>query len=325
MSFDKRVEFVLLFDVTQGNPNGDPDAGNAPRVDPETGYGIVTDVCLKRKIRNFVALTKEFKPPYDIYVKDRGYLVREQKKAYESISAPPSNRPNEDARRWMCDNYFDVRTFGAVMTVGKAEADEEPGGVDGAKGKRGAKKDLKLWNCGQVRGPVQLGFARSQSRILALEHTITRVALTNPGDTDRAAVTESDEDKAGSGQMGRKYTIPYALYRTHGYLSPFLARDTGFSSSDYELLLEALTHMFDHDRSAARAEMAVQALGVFEHESALGNAPAHELFDLIQVTEPDMPRAFKDYSVTGPEALPAGVHFRWVVEPRVRAAAAGRV
>ena len=175
MRLDTRVEFVLLFDVVHGNPNGDPDAGNAPRVDPETGYGIVTDVCLKRKIRNYVGLTKGYQPPNDIYVKERGILAREQKKAYDAVKAEPLNRPNEDARRWMCDNYFDVRTFGAVMTTGRSGPDEVPE-PNGGKGKaKAVKKDLKLWNCGQVRGPVQLGFSRSQSRILSLEHAITRV------------------------------------------------------------------------------------------------------------------------------------------------------
>jgi CRISPR-associated protein Csd2 len=315
VSFEKRVEFVLLFDVVQGNPNGDPDAGNAPRVDPETGYGMVTDVCLKRKIRNFVAMTKEYQPPYDIYVKERGILAREQKKAYEAVHAEPLNRPNEDARRWMCDNYFDVRTFGAVMTTGKSGSDE-PAEPDGGKGKpKGAKKDQKLWNCGQVRGPVQLAFARSMSPILALEHAITRVALTNAGDTDRAGA-EGDDEKAGSGQMGRKYTIPYALYRAHGFISPFLAKQTGFSRADYHVLTEALVHMFEHDRSAARGEMSVRGLGVFEHESALGNAPAHELFELIQVKGPETPRAFSDYQVAGPGQTPAGVAFRWMVEPK---------
>lgn len=313
MSFDKRVEFVLLFDVLHGNPNGDPDAGNAPRVDPETGYGIVTDVCLKRKIRNFVALTKGYQPPHDIYVKERGILAREQKKAFEAIKAEPLNRPNEDARRWMCDNYFDVRTFGAVMTTGKSAADD-----DGEK-KKGAKKDLKLWNCGQVRGPVQLGFARSQSRILSLEHAITRMALTNPGDTDRASESDNGEEKAGSGQMGRKHTIPYALYRAHGFLSPFLAKDTGFSEADYALLLEALSQMFEHDRSAARGEMAVRGLGVFEHETALGNAPAHQLFDALRVSGPDVPRSFSDYTVAAPGSLPSGVSFRWAVNPHAGA------
>jgi CRISPR-associated protein Csd2 len=315
MSFEKRVEFVLFFDVKDGNPNGDPDAGNAPRMDPETGFGFVTDVCLKRKIRNFVALTKEYQPPNDIYVKERGILAREQRRAYEAIKAEPTNRANEDARRWMCDNYFDVRTFGAVMTTGKAEKEEAPA-PDGTKAKpKNVKKDLKLWNCGQVRGPVQLGFARSQSRILSLEHAITRVALTNAGDTDRAAEGGGDDEKAGSGQMGRKHTIPYALYRGHGFISPFLARDTNFSGEDYKLLMDALAHMFDNDRSAARGEMSVRGLGVFEHELALGNAPAHQLFDLIGVTGSDTPRSFSDYKINGPGALPAGVSFRWAVAP----------
>jgi CRISPR-associated protein Csd2 len=309
MNFEKRVEFVLLFDVIQGNPNGDPDAGNSPRVDPETGYGIVTDVCLKRKIRNFVALTKEYQPPYDIYVKERGILAREQKKAYEAVKAEPLNRANDDARRWMCDNYFDVRTFGAVMTTGKSGSEE-----DGDK-KKGAKKDLKLWNCGQVRGPVQIAFARSQSRILSLEHAITRVALTNPGDTDRATESDTGEEKAGSGQMGRKHTIPYALYRSHGFISPFLAKDTGFSADDYKVLIEALTFMFEHDRSAARGEMSLRGLGIFEHETALGNAPAHQLFDSLHVEGPEIPRSFAEYNVRAPEALPAGVGFRWEVAP----------
>jgi len=314
MSFDKRVEFVLLFDVLQGNPNGDPDAGNAPRIDPETGHGIVTDVCLKRKIRNFVALTKGYQPPHDIYVKERGILAREQKKAYEAIKAEPLNRPNEDARRWMCNNYFDVRTFGAVMTTGRSTADDDGDRNNGDK-KKSVRKDLKLWNCGQVRGPVQLGFARSQSRILTLEHAITRVALTNPGDTDRAAETDTGEEKAGSGQMGRKHTVPYALYRAHGFISPFLAKDTGFNADDYALLLQALTHMFEHDRSAARGEMAVRGLGVFEHETALGNAPSHQLLDLIRIQGAEVPRSFADYTVQAPEQLPAGVTFRWIVSP----------
>lgn len=314
MSFENRVEFVLLFDVVQGNPNGDPDAGNAPRVDPETGHGIVTDVCLKRKIRNFVGLTKGCQPPHDIYVKERGILAREQKKAYEAVKAEPAGRPNEDARQWMCDNYFDVRTFGAVMTTGKSGTDDDAT-ADGVKAKKGGKKDLKLWNCGQVRGPVQLSFARSQSPILSLEHAITRVALTNPGDTDRAAETDAGDEKASSGQMGRKHTVPYALYRAHGFISPFLAKDTGFSVDDYKLLLDAMTHMFEHDRSASRGEMAVRGLGVFEHETALGNAPAHELLQLIGIDTPPTPRSFGDYTVTGPGTTPAGVRFQWIVKP----------
>lgn len=311
---DKRYEIVLLFDVIHGNPNGDPDAGNAPRVDPETGYGIVTDVCLKRKVRNFVGLTKQFQPPYDIYVKERGILAREQKRAYEAKGAEPDpgGRANEQARAWMCETFFDVRTFGAVMTTGKTGEDEP---ANGAKSK-GGKKNQKLWNCGQVRGPVQFGFSRSQSPILSLEHTITRVALTNPGDTDRAAAEGSEgEEKAGSGQMGRKYAIPYALYRAHGFVSPFLAADTGFSRADFDVLLQALEHLFDQDRSAARGEMEVRGLYIFEHESALGNAPAHKLFDLVRITGPAMPRAFGDYAVTLPSEaeLPAGVKLRQVV------------
>jgi CRISPR-associated protein Csd2 len=313
MTFEKRVELVLLFDVLDGNPNGDPDAGNAPRVDPETGYGMVTDVCLKRKVRNFVALTKQCRPPYDIYVKERGILAEEQKRAYEAIKAPPQETPNERARGWMCANYFDVRTFGAVMSTGKAE---KAANGDGEKtAPKGAKKKAKLWNCGQVRGPVQFGFARSQSQILSLEHAITRVALTNKDDTDRAATTDTGDEKAGSGQMGRKHTIPYALYRAHAFVSPFLAEHTGFSNDDYNLLLEALVHMFEHDRSAARGEMSVRGLGVFEHESALGNAPAHQLFDLIRISGKDCPRSFSGYQVSGPGATPAGVNFRWIVAP----------
>ena len=317
MSFTNRVEFVLLFDVKDGNPNGDPDAGNAPRVDPETGFGFVTDVCIKRKIRNFVALTKEYQPPNDIYVKERGILAREQKKAYEAIKADPTNRANEDARRWMCASYFDVRTFGAVMTTGKAGADDVAEG-DPAKAKgKGIKKETKLWNCGQVRGPVQLGFARSQAPILTLENAITRVALTNADDTGRGDASGGDDEKAGSGQMGRKYTIPYALYRGHGFISPYLARETGFGRADYELLLRAMTYMFEHDRSAARGEMSLRGLGVFEHASALGNQPSHKLFDQIQILGPEVPRSFRDYSVklsAGVSAL-EGVTFRWVIDP----------
>lgn len=313
MSFENRVEFVFLFDVKDGNPNGDPDAGNAPRVDPENGYGFVTDVCLKRKIRNFVALTKSYEPPNDIYVKERGILAIEQRKAYKALKAEPESKgSNEAARAWMCANYFDVRTFGAVMTTGKAATEEADAPASAPKA-RGQKKETKLWNCGQVRGPAQLSFARSQSRILSLENAITRVALTNPDDTGRAA--SADDEKAASGQMGRKYTVPYALYRCHGFLSPFLAKDTGFSQSDYELLLQSIEHMFDHDHSASRGEMSLRALGVFEHESALGNAPAHRLFDLIQITSPETPRSFSDYEVTREITPPAGVNFRWIVAP----------
>jgi CRISPR-associated protein Csd2 len=304
---ENRCEFVFLFDVVHGNPNGDPDAGNQPRVDPETGYGLVTDVCLKRKIRNYVALTKECAPPFDIYVKDRGILANEQRKAYKALGIEPTDRPNMDARRWMCENFYDVRTFGAVMTTGKSEADEKSEGPG-----KGAKKVQKLWNCGQVRGPVQIGFARSQAPINSLEHTITRTALTNPGDAGAAA---SDDHKAASGQMGRKHTVPYALYRAHGFISPFLARDTGFGQDDLDLLFKALSALFEFDRSSARGEMAVRGLYVFDHESALGNAPAHKLFESIGVSGPAAPRKFSDYVVTLPEpgTLPAGVTLRTIV------------
>jgi CRISPR-associated protein Csd2 len=304
---DKRYEFVLLFDVAHGNPNGDPDAGNAPRVDPETGFGIVTDVCLKRKIRNYVALTKNYQPPFDIYVKERGILAREQRKAYKTLGAEPQDRANDQARRWMCDNFYDVRAFGAVMTTGKAE-DE-----DAASEKKNGKKNQKMWNCGQVRGPVQIGFAQSQSRVLSMEHTITRTALTNDSDTGRT--TNGDDEKAASGQMGRKHTVPYALYRAHGFVSAFLAKDTGFTSADLDLLFEALSNLFEHDHSAARGEMAVRGLFVFEHESALGNAPSHKLFDLIRIEGPEMVRSFADYRLTvpGPGDLPPGVTLRRIV------------
>ena len=307
---ERRYEFVLLFEVVNGNPNGDPDAGNAPRVDPETGYGLVTDVCLKRKIRNYVALTRGYQAPNDIYVKERGILAREQKRAYVAVGAEPQGRPSEQAREWMCRNFFDVRTFGAVMTTGKSEEEEDD--ATGAK-QKGKRKAQKLWNCGQVRGPVQISFARSQAPVLNLEHTITRVALTNAGDTERAS-GEGDE-KAATGQMGRKYAIPYALYRAHGFVSPFLAKDTGFGQADLELVFEALTNMMEMDHSAARGEMAVRGLYVFEHNSALGSAPAHKLFDLIRVESKEIPRSFADCQVSLPEAgqLPEGVTFRTLV------------
>jgi CRISPR-associated protein Csd2 len=298
---DKRYEFVLLFDVTDGNPNGDPDADNAPRVDPETGHGIVTDVCIKRKIRNFVTLTRGNQPPDNIYVKERGILANEQRDAYLHADPEgpmePENKPNEAARKWMCANYYDVRTFGAVMTTGKseAEADEEA-----RKGHRG-RGEAKLWNCGQVRGPVQLSFARSIDPILAISHTITRVALTNPTDSRQSAVIgEGGDEKAATGQMGRKYAVPYALYRMHGFVSPFLAKETGFTKRDLGLLIEALQNLFTLDRSASRGEMEVRGLYLFEHSTPLGNAPAHKLFATIQIPSSKIPRAFSDYSVSAP-------------------------
>jgi CRISPR-associated protein Csd2 len=237
-AIENRYEFVYFFDVQDGNPNGDPDAGNAPRIDPETGQGLVTDVCLKRKVRNFVQITqaeedgdgRRPRPGYEIYVKERGILANEQRRAYKARALDPDNTPGtvKQARAWMCANFYDVRTFGAVMSTGKAgDEDAEPKpekAKGGAARPAGAAKPTgtqKLWNCGQVRGPVQLSFSRSIDPILALEHAITRVALTNPGDTKRGVATgEEDAQEATSGQIGRKMTIPYALYRAHGFGGP---------------------------------------------------------------------------------------------------------
>lgn len=298
-----RHDFLLLFDVEMGNPNGDPDAGNQPRLDPQTGHGLVTDVCLKRKVRDYVALRNNFQPPFDIYVKHRGILANEQRSAFKTLGAEPSESPNLEARSWMCRNYFDVRAFGAVMTTGKAPAS----GTDGAA----RKEKKKLWNCGQVRGPVQLTFASSVDPVLSLEHSITRVALTNVGDTGReVSESEGGEEKAGSGQMGRKNTIPYGLYRARGFVSAALAADTGFCSTDLEVLWEALVNMFEHDRSAARGLMTTRKLYIFKHDSTLGNAPAHVLFDKVSVArkDPKAPaRGFSDYSVSVSGDLPKGV------------------
>lgn len=259
-----RYDFVFLFDVRDGNPNGDPDAGNLPRVDAETGHGIVTDVSLKRKIRNFVGLVKDDQPPFEIYVKERAVLNDQHARAYRAIGredvltgdggdGKKSKRRGGDAtdaaRAWMCTNFFDVRTFGAVMSTGI--------------------------NAGQVRGPVQLTFGRSVDPVPTLEHAITRMAV--------ATQEEADKQQGDNRTMGRKYTVPYGLYRTHGFVSSFLARQTGFSEADLALLWQALGQMFEHDRSAARGEMATRGLYVFEHDSELGNAPAHDLFDRLTV------------------------------------------
>ena len=283
-----RYEFVILFDVENGNPNGDPDAGNMPRIDPETGYGLVTDVCLKRKIRNYVETVKEGVPGYRIYIKDDvplnrsdleacAYVGVDEKKLKEAKKQ--DEKLDEKLRDFMCANFFDIRTFGAVMTTF----------VKGAL------------NCGQVRGPVQLGFARSVDPILPQEVTITRVAIT----------TEADAERKGT-EMGRKYIVPYGLYRAEGYISANLARKTtGFSEADLELLWQAILNMFELDRSAARGKMAVRELIVFKHDSELGNAPAYRLFDLVQVqhkADVVTPRAYTDYTVTVDEAnLPSGV------------------
>jgi len=266
-----RYEFVLLFDVKDGNPNGDPDAANLPRIDPETGNGLVTDVCLKRKVRNYVGLVKHEEPPFEIYVKEKAVLSNQQKKAYEAlVDDGNDDKPvGEQAKEWMCLNFFDIRTFGAVMS-------------------------LKEFNCGQVRGPVQFGFARSIDRVFLGEHSITRMAV--------ATQAEADKQGGDNRTMGRKFTIPYGLYRMHGFISAPLAKQTGFSEDDLELLWNALINMFDHDRSASRGEMAPRKLIVFKHKSELGNASAQKLFDLVQVKKSAElgdapPRAFSDYSV----------------------------
>ena len=281
-----RYDFVILFDVENGNPNGHPDAGNMPRIDPETGCGLVTDVCLKRKIRNYVETAKEDAPGYRIYIKDQVPLQRSDAEALAylgvqgDLKAAKKDDPTLDGkiRDFMCRNFYDIRTFGAVMTTF----------VKGAL------------NCGQVRGPVQLGFARSVDPILPQEVTITRVAIT----------TEADAEKKGT-EMGRKYIVPYGLYRAEGYVSANLARKTtGFSEEDLALLWQAILNMFENDRSAARGKMAVRELIVFRHDSELGNAPAYKLFDAVQITRNEgvtVPRSYRDYTVTVAESLPAGV------------------
>ena len=283
-----RYEFVILFDVENGNPNGDPDAGNMPRVDTETGYGLVTDVCLKRKIRNYVETVKEDAAGYRIYVKDGVPLNRSDREACDYVGVDADrlkeakkkdDRLDAKLRDFMCRNFFDIRAFGAVMTTF----------VKGAL------------NCGQVRGPVQLGFSRSIDPVLPQEVTITRTAIT----------TEADAEKKDT-EMGRKYIIPYALYRCEGYISANLARKTtGFSEDDLALLWDAILNMFEHDRSAARGKMAVRELIVFRHDSELGNAPAHRLFELVRAEKKEgvaVPRAYSDYTVTVEDGrLPQGV------------------
>ena len=287
MSLANRYDFVLLFDVKDGNPNGDPDAGNLPRLDAETGHGLVTDVSLKRKVRNFVGLVKGEQPPYEIYVKEKAILNNQHKRAYvgigrEDLFAGEDKKRKggdavDDARAWMCRNFFDVRTFGAVMSTGI--------------------------NCGQVRGPIQLTFARSIDPIVASEHSITRMAV--------ATEAEAEKQEGDNRTMGRKHTVPYGLYRAHGFVSAFLAKQTGFSEDDLALFWQALGQMFEHDRSAARGEMTTRGLYVFKHDSELGNAPAHALFERIQLkrkNEVTVPRGFNDYDVVVNEAdMPAGV------------------
>lgn len=279
-AISNRYEFVLLFDVKDGNPNGDPDAGNLPRIDPETGDGLVTDVCLKRKVRNYVGLAKSDQPPYEIYVKEKAVLNNQHERAYKEYNLEPETKklPKniEDAKKitgWMCQNFYDIRTFGAVMSTEV--------------------------NAGQVRGPVQLAFGRSVQRIFTGEHSITRMAVTNERDLEKERT------------MGRKFTVPYGLYRTHGFISAPLARQTGFSEDDLKLFWDALMNMFDHDRSAARGEMAAQKLIVFKHSSQLGNASAHKLFNLVSVQNKNHDRPTRDFSdydvIVNKDAVPSGI------------------
>ena len=289
-----RYDFVLLFDVIDGNPNGDPDAGNLPRLDPETGHGLVTDVCLKRKVRNYVLLTKGGVAGYDVFVKEKAVLNQAIAGAYGKIGVDLEKAPAEErdgkkrnekghgqggevnrARNQMCESFFDVRTFGAVMSTGA--------------------------NAGQVRGPVQLTFARSIDPIVPAEHSITRMAVT----TEKDAETQGGDNRT----MGRKNTVPYGLYRGHGFISPPLAKQTGFSEEDLAVFWTSLKQMFEHDRSAARGLMSLRKLMVFKHAGELGNAPAHMLFDLVSVRKKDAAkpsRAFTDYEVVIGKP-PAGV------------------
>ena len=277
---DKRYDFVFIFDVTDGNPNGDPDAGNLPRVDPETGHGLITDVCLKRKIRNFVDFTKAEESGHEIYVKERAVLNTTHARAYEALELDPAKAKQpevEKCRDWMCQNFFDIRTFGAVMST-------------------------KV-NCGQVRGPVQLAFSRSVDPIVSLEHAITRCAV--------ATEKEAQKQQGDNRTMGRKFTIPYGLYRCHGFINPFFARQTGFNQEDLELFWNALENMFELDRSASRGQMAPREIVVFEHSEALGNAPAHKLQERVSIKlkdESQPARSFEDYEITVDESdLPSGV------------------
>ena len=271
-----RIDFVYIFDVQDGNPNGDPDAGNLPRVDAETGMGLVTDVCLKRKVRNYVQTAKGQADGYDIFIKEKAVLNTLIDKAHDDSDVKDAKDKTEAARMYMCKNYYDIRTFGAVMSTGK--------------------------NAGQVRGAIQLTFARSADTIATAEHSITRMAV----------ATEKEAEKQGGDNrtMGRKATVPYGLYVCHGFISANLAQQTGFSEEDLQLFWDALKNMFDVDRSAARGLMSAQKLIVFKHDSVLGNAPANKLFDLVKVEKvcDGAPRSFSDYTVTiDKEGLPANV------------------
>lgn len=277
-SIEHRYDFVLFFDVENGNPNGDPDAGNMPRIDPETGRGLVTDVCLKRKVRNYVELARSEKTGFRIYVQEKAVLNDRHDEAYTALNLKKESgklpKDEKDARavtRWMCDNFYDVRTFGAVMSTEV--------------------------NCGQVRGPVQFTFARSEEPVVPAEISITRMAVTNARDLNKERT------------MGRKFIVPYGLYRMEGFVSAPLAEKTGFSEEDLELLWESLIGMFENDRSAARGKMSSRKLFVFRHEKRMGNAPAQALFDLVQCRRvTDGPaRSFADYAIEVRGDCPSGV------------------
>lgn len=277
-----RIDFVYIFDVQDGNPNGDPDAGNLPRVDAETGMGLVTDVCLKRKVRNYVQIAKDLAEGYDIFIKEKAVLNTLIDKAHDDSEVKTAKDKTEAARMYMCKNYYDIRTFGAVMSTGK--------------------------NAGQVKGPIQFTFARSVDPIAVAEHSITRMAV--------ATEKEAEKQSGGNRTMGRKATVPYGLYICHGFISPSLANQTGFSEEDLELFWDALKNMFDIDRSAARGLMSAQKLIVFEHDSMLGNAPANKLFDLIKVKKncDGAPRSFNDYEVViDKEKVPSNIRIKELI------------
>ncbi len=282
---NNRYDFIYLFDAQDANPNGDPDAGNLPRVDTESGQGLITDVCIKRKVRNFVEIVKKDAPNFDIYVKEKAVLIRAHEKAYQAIKEDGKEQSEtkagkrkgsgdevEAARKWMCQNFYDVRTFGAVMSIAV--------------------------NCGQVRGPIQLGFSRSIDPIVISEHAITRMAV--------ATEKEAEAQQGDNRTMGRKFTVPYALYQTHGFVNPFLAEQTGFSDDDLELFFTALENAFQFDQSAARpaGSMAPRGLLIFKHENQLGKASSHSLFDRLKIEsfedtpakDGKPPRKFTDYA-----------------------------
>lgn len=276
---NNRYDFVLLFDVKDGNPNGDPDAGNLPRIDPETGNGLVTDVCLKRKVRNYIQIVKNDNPGHGIFIKEKAVLNTMIDNAHEQedVKSKEKGEKTEAARMYMCKTYYDIRTFGAVLSTGK--------------------------NAGQVRGPVQLTFSRSIDQIVPLEHSITRMAV--------ATEAEAEKQQGDNRTMGRKFTVPYGLYRCHGFVSAPFAAQTGFTEDDLELFWKSLSEMFEHDRSAARGEMTTRKLVVFKHDSPLGSAHAHTLFERVTVSRKNVdapPRGIADYEIRiNKDSLPKGV------------------